>query len=74
MLLREKEGWTRQYMRISELIQHNELLGQFWCENKHNIVCTNEAQKEPKKGWLDSIGVFVKLMKKRSVGNVFIND
>ena len=84
MLLREKEGWTRQYMKsiiiISELIQHNEVIGPFWCEKKHYIVCTNKVQKKLKKGWLDSVGFLVnvkkkdesvKLMKKRDAGNVF---
>lgn len=47
----------------------------FWCEN--------EAQKESKIGWLDSIGVLVnvnkkdesvKLMTKKDVGNVVISN
>jgi hypothetical protein len=48
-------------------MQHNEVMGLFWCENKDNIVCTNEVQKEFKKGWLHSIRFLVNVKKKMKV-------
>jgi len=39
----------------------------FWCGNKHHIVCSNEAQKESKKGWLDSVGALVNVKKTMKV-------